>query len=116
MSDWKPLYISIILLVILGLVIPAVISPFTPDTYNHDSLIAGEIDKIENGYTIPIEFLGIDITEFNFNPWTYAPLTLRIAVVDYLTVFSYIPTYLTVPLLIIIVFGIVYTFITMILP
>lgn len=90
MGEWAPLYISLIILVIIGLVVPVLVFPFVPEgEYNYNSLISPLIDNIEDSSVINTNFQNM--------------------LISYLSAFSYIPNYITFPLFLFILVGIIYT-------
>ena len=101
--DYVPLYITLGLIFIIGVGIPLMVSDFvdTSETVP-DSAISPLVDLVENG---------ISIFTFNINIFGFLGDTLQNALVDYLTIFSYIPDLILIPLIIIMIVGIAYTFI-----
>jgi hypothetical protein len=108
MGEYQPLYLSLFIILIIGVVLPvfmgAIIQEPQPDDIN--SLVTGIIELVDNGVTFD---LGTIIGTFNVNPFNILGTTLKGSLINYLTAFGYIPLWLLIPLLIIITIGIFYT-------
>lgn len=103
--DYKPLYLSLGLILIIGVFLPIFISDFT-DTENIP----------ENSILNPLITLvgdGVSIFGFNLNIFGFFGDTIQESLVSYISIFAFIPNLLLIPLLIIIITGIVYTIIKM---
>ena len=103
MSEWKPLYISMIILFIVGILLPSFMNSFVeinPDDVS--GLTGGVINLIENG----VDFFGSDIDVFG-----YLPQTIEDSIIEYISGFGYLPDWLQLFTIFIFSIGIFYTFI-----
>lgn len=106
MGEWTPLYISLIILFVIGLVIPALMSHFvTEGSYNYDSFVAPLIEVMEDGFDITLFW----IYDTNINPFLWFGVSFRDFLVDQMSAFSYIPSYFSLPLIFIVIAGIIYS-------
>lgn len=101
--DYVPLYITLGMLFCIGVLMPLTISDFVDtETIETESILNPLIDVVEEG---------VGIFTFNLDIFGFLGETLRGALVDYLTIFSFIPEIILIPLIIIMITGIVYTII-----
>lgn len=114
MGEWTPLYITLAILFLIGGLVPAIISGFVVEgQYNQDSFIAPFIDMVENGFTIAqIEVWGWTIFDgIDFNPFSWFGSSVQDFIITQLSAFSYIPTAISVPLIIFCLVGLFYSII-----
>lgn len=108
MGEYTPLYISLALLIIIGVVLPAIINSVVtnpnPDEIN--SLSTGMIDLVENGLTFN---LGSIIGTFTVNPFNILGSELKAGLTDYITALGYLPLWILIPVIIIITTGFIYS-------
>lgn len=107
MGEWTPIYISMVLLIFIGVILPMTISPFVDgDGVNSDSFIYPITNIVKNGFDVNL-FWVFDTT---IDPFSWFGDGFKDVIYDYLSVFSHIPSVLSVPLLIFIILGFVYGF------
>lgn len=101
MTDYRPLYFTLALLLIIGVVLPMIVSDFVNvSEVETDSILDPLITIIDEG---------VGIFGFNLNIFGFLGDTLQGSLVDYLTIFALIPENILIPLLLIMITGIVYT-------
>lgn len=102
--DYKPLYISLGLIIIIGVILPLILLNFTETKQipDENSILSPVINIIENGVTI---------FSFNIDLFSFFGETIKTNLITYLSAFAFIPNIILIPLLIIIITGILYTFI-----
>lgn len=99
MGDYKPLYLSLAILFIIGVLIPSIISPFA------------DLEELKEDFEGNIITNGISIFGFNINPFNIIPRNLRDSLEEYSLYFGLIPNVIKIPALILFWLGIIYTFI-----
>jgi hypothetical protein len=105
MTDYKPLYFTLTLLLIIGVVMPLIISDFVDvSEVETDSILDPLITLVNEG---------VGIFGFNLDIFGFLGDTLQDSLVDYLTIFALIPEIILIPLIIIMIIGIVYTIVKM---
>lgn len=110
MGEWTPLYISLFILLIIGGIIPGIASSFLEEgQYNHDSFVAPLIDKVNYGFDVELFWF----YQTNINPFALFGTGVQQFIVNQLSGFSYVPPYISFPLLLLVVVGIIYTIIKM---
>lgn len=117
-QDYNPLYLSLVILFVFGIIVPVVIAGFTDyETYDHNNYLASIIDFVANGVSlqIPVPFLP-DLEVASFNPFEMLGDSVKDALLEYLVAFSYIHPVIAIPLIIFVSIGVIYTIVTMILP
>lgn len=107
MSDWYPFFFSFTALVVLGLFVPAIISPFVDYNTYTNPLAERFIYFINNGISFDVFYF----IPLNFNPFSLFGNDFKIFVINYIKVFTYIPLYISFPIILLIFGGFVYTFI-----
>jgi hypothetical protein len=115
-GDWIPLYISLAILFISGGFIPAVISSFlSVGQYNQDSFAVPIIGFIENGFQLPIlSWIPFLQNYATINPFSWFGSGFQAFLVSQFSAFTFIPNYISIPLLFIMAFGFLYTILKMI--
>lgn len=108
MSDWFPMYLSFGIIFSLGIVLPLVLFPFTSNTINQNSILSPLIDFIDNGVDIEVPLI-VTTKHVKFNPYDIFGQTIKNSIVSYLSVFSFIPIIIVLPLVVIVFFGYIYT-------
>lgn len=101
--DYVPLYITLALLLTIGVLMPLAISDFVDIEAPPESSILNPL--------ITLFDEGVSLFGFNINIFGFLGETLQTAIVNYLTIFAYIPNILLIPIIIFMITGIVYTFI-----
>lgn len=102
-GDWKPAMISLGIILILGGVLPIILQDFIDvGSYNYDDFLAPLINLVENGFSL----FGFTIDVFGI-----FGSTIQNFLVNQLIVFALIPSVIAIPLIIIIIFGFIYTII-----
>lgn len=94
--SYKPLMIVIILISVIGIILPLCLSQFTPATVDQSSILAPLYNIINNGFEIPV-------ISIHFNPLALLPFGLGDFVKTQMIAFSYIPSIIAVPLILIII-------------
>lgn len=103
MGEWKPLYISLMLIITLGIFIPFVVSSVIDvDPNEVDGILGGFIDLVENG---------VSFFAFSINPFNILGETLKEYLINNIAVFYYIPNIILIPLILMITVGIFYSFV-----
>lgn len=103
--DYRPLMYSVVLILIVGVVMPLIISPYVDvDDIPEESAMNPLITLFDEGVSI----FGFSINIFGFLG------DLQDNLVDYISIFAFIPNIVLIPLVIIMVLGIVYTLIKLI--
>lgn len=113
-GDWFPLYLSLIILFLLGGLIPLIIQGFVSEgIYDESSFIAPLINVVDNGFTIAdITLFGWNIWDgINFNPFDWFGADFNSFIINQISAFTFIPNYISIPLLIICILGLIYTLI-----
>lgn len=101
MGEYKPLFFAIGTVLVLGFLLPLILQDFIDvETYEHDGFLTKPIENIQNGITL----FGFNIDIFGFLGDDFKGF-----IVNQLIVFAIIPAILSVPLIIMIFLGIVYT-------
>lgn len=111
MGEWQPLFIACVLLFTVGLIVPMLVSPFIPvGEFNQDSVVASVISTARYGYNLtwygPFD---IDIVYANVNPFSWFGDKAQEFMISQFSAFSYIPNYIAIPLIILIILGFTYT-------
>lgn len=105
MSDYKPLYLSLGMIFVVGILLPFMISSFIDlNNVEVSGIVTPIIDLVENG---------VSIFTFSINPFNIFGETIKNSIIDYLKYFSLIPDLIIIPYVLITLFGIFYTFIKM---
>lgn len=102
MGEWKPLYISLLMLIVLGVILPYVVGSvveINPDNVE-STLISGLIDLVENGVTI---------FTFSINPFDVLGETIKDTLINYIAIYDYIPLVLLIPIITFITLGVLYS-------
>lgn len=89
----------------IGVLMPFVISDFVDVTNPPESSIMNPL--------ITLFDEGVSIFTFNLNLFGFLGETLQTAIVNYLSIFAFIPNILLIPMAIIMIIGVVYTIIKM---
>lgn len=121
MGEYKPIIFGVLLICLLGLVLNVFISPFVDNTaVNSGSILSGFINFVENGFTISVPFLSSifsSLSEVHISPVTWLWLGISPVtdfVVEQLTLMTYIPNIILIPILIIILVGFAYSLVTIV--
>lgn len=101
--DYIPLYITLGLLFVIGVLMPVVIGDFVDVEEPPESSLMNPI--------ITIFGEGIGFYGFNLNIFGFLGDTLQTSLTNYVTMFAFIPNMLLIPLIIVMITGIVYTII-----
>lgn len=108
MSNYVPLYVFLICLLVVGVGLPLFIGPFVDvSSYDSDSIIAPFITFLDQG--LSISFFGLG--SFDLNVFFWLPQFAKDYMLNYLNTFSYIPNVLAVPLMLIMFISLSYTII-----
>lgn len=111
MSDWIPLYISLLIIMLIGVFVPYMISGFIDVSEpNPDSYVNSIITLVQNGFSIDLFF----IWNLGINPFSWFGASFQNAIILYLNAFSYIPSAISAPLLILVIVGFTWTFLKLI--
>ena len=118
MGEWKPLYISLFMLLILGGLLPYIMASFI-DINSYSSSYDGYLDPIITfvgtgtnlDFSIPIPFLPNVDFDFDFNPFGLLGGNIQNFLVNQLVGFSLIPSVLGIFLIVIMSVGFVYSII-----
>lgn len=102
-GDYKPAMISLGIILILGGLLPLILQDFVDvGTYDYTGFMEPIINLVENG----IELFGFEINVFGI-----FGEAIQTFLVNQLIVFALIPSIIAIPLIIIIIFGFIYTLI-----
>jgi len=103
MTDWKPLFFSLFTIIIIGVLLPLVLSGIVDtSTLQPSGLYSSLINFIENG-----------ISFFN-QSFNLIPMGLRSVLIEYITIMSVIPSFILVPIVILTTVGTLYSLIKLI--
>lgn len=105
MSNYTPFYISLILLILIGGFVPFIASEFiTPEDVPTRGISYRIIQAVDNGIGIPFVFF-----ELKVNPFSWFGNSFQESLKTYIVGFTIIPLYVRLPVLIIILFGFIWT-------
>lgn len=105
-GDFIPLLWSLGILFLLGGVILPIVSAYNSDELQNDvSSYSSVANTVENGFSIDIPLF----TEFSFNPFALIPSSARQFIADDIRAFNYLPSLLSVPLIIFISISLLYS-------
>ena len=123
----KPLFITLIFLFSLGIILPIVASSFSDNvtTYNHDTFIGSFVNLIDNGFTFgsggiinSVFSLFTNLLQFvfpnnnfptSFNPFNLFGTQVNDFIVQQLSIFTYIPNLIAIPIFILMFVAIVFS-------
>lgn len=103
--DYVPLYITLGMLFIIGVFMPLVVSDFVDVESPPESSFLNPL--------ITLFDEGVSIFTFNLDIFGFLGETIQTALVNYVSIFAFIPNILLIPLMIIMIIGVVYTIIKM---
>lgn len=125
--EYKPLFYTIFFLIAIGIILPLVATAF-PDnitTYNNDNFVGSFVNLIDNGFIIGGNGFFNSIVNFivffipgggtgNFdgialNPFNLFGTEVNDYIVSLLSVFTYIPNIIAVPIFVVLVIAIVFS-------
>lgn len=114
MSEWKPLFISLGILLIIGIFMPLIVLPFATLEDAEPTGFLGEVNNfVQNGVDVTlfnVTFFGAEFdTITNFDVFDFLGETARNYFSDLIVTFNIVPAIITIPLLVIVIVGIVYT-------
>jgi hypothetical protein len=101
MGDYVPLYYSLAIIFLIGILLPVVITSVVD--INPDD-IGGLV-----GFLVDIVEEGVSFFTFSFNPFDILGEDLKNQLVNYIASFGYIPEVILYPLLIFVIIGFIYT-------
>lgn len=106
MGEYKPLYVFLFIVFLVGIIFPVAISGFVDisELDHGNSLVINIIDFIDNGIEISFPVLGT--FELNF-PLFYIDFVSE-NLTNYLEGFVYVPSYVLIPLVIFMLFSLGY--------
>lgn len=108
MGEWKPLFIGLFIIIVIGAFMPVIIAPFIDLSDIQDTgIFTPLINLMNNGVTV--DLFGSTYLATTFDFFGFTGDTVRQSITDYLTVFSIIPLYITIPLFVFSIVGITYT-------
>lgn len=109
--DYKPLYISLTLIFVIGVVIPFILAGIVDlnEIQTSNVVVTPIINFVNNGFSL--NFLGLG--NFSFNIFDFFGETLKQSLITYLSYFGLIPEVIIIPYIIIVLVGIVYTIVKM---
>lgn len=111
MGDYAPLYFSVMILLLVGVLLPLVIAPFTAGKPSQDSLLTPMVELVDDGACIDVPLLFFGNKEFCFSPFSWFGDEIKLGFVTYFSAFTYIPPVILIPLIIIMMLGFTYTII-----
>jgi hypothetical protein len=109
-DDWVPLYISLLIIFIIGGIIPLCISGFVDTTQAYNSFVDSITSFISDGFSFSV----FGIFDLELNPFLWFGEGFNSFMVSQLNAFSYIPPLISVPLLIIGTIGLVWGIINLV--
>ena len=124
--NYKPMLISLVIIFLVGGILPAIINGFAPDTQpNHNtSLIEGFTKYFRDGVCFPRRSYSVDNPEetplyVKQNDMCLNPNNIvlsessKVYLINSLEAFGYLPEIVSTPLLILIIFGVAITSVTL---
>lgn len=121
MGEYKPLIFGVLLICLLGLILNVFISPFVDSTsVQSGSILYGFTNFVENGWSVNVPFLSSifsNIGTITLSPVTWLWLGINSVtdfVVGQLTLMTYIPNIILIPIVFIILIGFAYSLVTII--
>lgn len=106
MGDYVPLYVSLGLLFLFGVLYPSIYGTFYDLDLQHDNILAPLVDVIDNGFTVDLWFYEVTLNPFDNLGQTFQDYLLNVVIA-----LTYLPPYVIIPLMIVIIFGFLYTII-----
>lgn len=112
MGEYWPLYVSLGILLVVGVLVPLVVADFyDPSEIEVSGVLSPLFDFIDNGITVDLPLIG----EIGINPFDWIG-SLKDSLLDYISYMSMIPNILLVPLTIIMIIGIIWGLIALFKP
>lgn len=103
MGEWTPIYISLIIILVMGIIVPFAVNLVVDvETEEIEGPASGIIDLIENG---------VDIFTYNLNPFNFIDSELKFSLINWIRGFGYLPVWLQYFSLLLVNIGFFYTFI-----
>lgn len=112
MGDYVPLYISLGLLVLIGLCMPLFVAPFVnAQTYDTDSFVAPLSGFLSEGVVWNVDLPLVPDFDLSFNPFGLLGHDIQTYIGETFNAFTYLPNFISLPVLLFIAFGFIYTII-----
>lgn len=108
MADaWKPVLVAIGILLLVGLVLPIMLSEFVEDE-QPTGITADVVSLIESGQNVTIPVPLAPDVQFNFNFFSIFGDSIQNFMVSQVIAISFIPAIILVPLIIMFIFSVVW--------
>lgn len=116
-GDYYPIYISLALIFILGGIIPLIVNSFVDvDIPRNDSTIEPIVTFLTDGVNVTVEIPFLPDFNFDFDPLFFFPDSIQDFIDQQLIAITYIPDYISIPIGIFIILGILWSIVALLLP